>query len=222
MIDGQIAWPKLVKEQRAHLENPLFSSFGLESTIGALIHISPRPFATCTPNAGFFETKSTSSLSISSNVNGIFPGFKAEVKGGQRLTGMKSSRQSETSDFPTREVTMSLDFMKVYLTRTPPLQAVCTTSAGAMSELTLAGVGKYPFLAVSQSTVDFGEVLSGSTVDEEVILTNAALVAAPFQITSVNGAGDDRCIRVTPARGRLRPNERIALKVRERMFSFRL
>lgn len=95
----------------------------------------------------------------------------------------------------------------------PCLQATCTTSAGATSSLTLVGVGKYPFLAASTTAVDFGEVLSGSIVDCEVIVTNAALVAAAFEVRSVNGGGEERGIRVTPTRGRLLPNERVALRV---------
>lgn len=92
-------------------------------------------------------------------------------------------------------------------------QAICTTSAGATSSLTLVGVGKYPFLAASTTAVDFGEVLSGSTVEHEIILTNTALVAASFEVRGVNGGGEERGIRVTPARGRLQPNGRIALRV---------
>mmetsp|Transcript_9855 Transcript_9855/g.22507 ORF Transcript_9855/g.22507 Transcript_9855/m.22507 type:complete len:1836 (-) Transcript_9855:105-5612(-) len=49
----------------------------------------------------------------------------------------------------------------------------------------ISGIGKIPFVAISKSEVDFGTVLTGRTVNEEVILTNTSLVPVSFELNPV-------------------------------------
>ena len=66
----------------------------------------------------------------------------------------------------------------------------------------VSGVGKYPFLALERSQLQFGDVLVGEQVEQAVQLLNQGLVPADFcmkPLLASNGVADDT-IRVSPTR----------------------
>lgn len=77
----------------------------------------------------------------------------------------------------------------------------------------LSGIGKYPFVSLSDTKVDFGSCLPGKPHVKEVVLRNQSFVPAAFTISRV-----ERDIAaahtVTPVAGTIPPGEAATLRVR--------
>ncbi len=66
------------------------------------------------------------------------------------------------------------------------------------------GIGKFPYLSIEHSTVDFGNVLVGRTVERTFKFGNHSVVDAHFSVTHEEGP-DDGVFTVTPGRQAARP-----------------
>ena len=69
----------------------------------------------------------------------------------------------------------------------------------------VSGIGKYPFLALERSNLQFGDVLVGEHVEQAVQLLNQGLVPADFcvkPLPSLDSVADDT-IKVSPTRSGL-------------------
>ena len=67
----------------------------------------------------------------------------------------------------------------------------------------VSGVGKYPFLALQRSDLQFGNVLVGEQVQQTVQLLNQGLVPAEYSVTQsppASGSFVDTSIKITPSR----------------------
>ncbi len=67
----------------------------------------------------------------------------------------------------------------------------------------MSGIGKYPFLAVERSNLQFGDVLVGEQVEQTIQLLNQGLVPADFSIIlapAAPGSLADDIIKVSPSR----------------------
>jgi hypothetical protein len=61
--------------------------------------------------------------------------------------------------------------------------AVCMLDGGLYSAATkVTGIGKYPYVRLSDSDIDFGEVIVGRTVEQEVRLVNQSVVGVSYTV----------------------------------------
>ncbi|KAL0051980.1 hypothetical protein WJX82_005745 [Trebouxia sp. C0006] len=93
--------------------------------------------------------------------------------------------------------------------------AACHADTGYTATVKVSGVGKYPFLALERSQLQFGDVLVGEQVEQAVQLLNQGLVPADFcmkPLLASNGVADDT-IRVSPTRGTLAAGAAASLRV---------
>lgn len=77
------------------------------------------------------------------------------------------------------------------------LEQSCVCAVGQVS-----GIGKYPFLALQRSNLQFGQVLVGEQVEQTVQLLNQGLVPADFSVKPVPASDSltDETIKLTPSR----------------------
>jgi hypothetical protein len=61
----------------------------------------------------------------------------------------------------------------------------------------VSGIAKYPFLSLEHSSLDFGNVVVGKTVERTVRFGNHSPVVANFSITHTSGT-DDGVFKVAP------------------------
>ncbi|KAK9812626.1 hypothetical protein WJX72_000839 [[Myrmecia] bisecta] len=80
-------------------------------------------------------------------------------------------------------------------------------------DLALTGIGKFPFLALEQTRLDFGDVLVGEAAEQLVRLSNHSAVPTTFTVEAQPGEPSDVVFQVIPARGMLAPEEHVLLKV---------
>lgn len=66
----------------------------------------------------------------------------------------------------------------------------------------VSGIGKYPFLALQRSKLQFAQVLVGEQVEQTVQLLNQGLVPADFSVKPVPASDSftDETIKLTPSR----------------------
>ena len=66
----------------------------------------------------------------------------------------------------------------------------------------VSGIGKYPFLALQRSNLQFGQVLVGEQVEQTVQLLNQGLVPADFSVKPLPASDSwtDETIKLTPSR----------------------
>ena len=75
--------------------------------------------------------------------------------------------------------------------------AVCVLDDGLHSAATkVTGIGKYPYLKLSDTEIDFGEVLVGRTVEEEIRVTNQSIVGVSYAVER-GAAEHDHVYRVS-------------------------
>ncbi|GBG85662.1 hypothetical protein CBR_g40394 [Chara braunii] len=93
--------------------------------------------------------------------------------------------------------------------------AFCFTQGGLGNKLKLTGVGKYPALVLSQTSLDFGKVISGCSLEREIILRNSSAVSATFLIKRVSdlATDQDHTVSVSPLQGLVQPGSHILLKI---------
>ena len=61
--------------------------------------------------------------------------------------------------------------------------AVCVLDGGVHSAATkVTGIGKYPYVRLSNTEIDFGEILVGHTVEEEVRVVNQSVVGVSYVV----------------------------------------
>jgi hypothetical protein len=82
--------------------------------------------------------------------------------------------------------------------------ALCIIDGGDLHPVKLTGIGKFPFLQLSEQSVDHGEVLVGTASKQSIRLLNQSLVTAAVQIRHGPGPNDG-VFRVTPTDGNLAP-----------------
>lgn len=71
----------------------------------------------------------------------------------------------------------------------------------------VSGIGKYPFLALERTDLQFGNVLVGEQVEQTVQLLNQGLLSADFTVTQVqpaSGSVVDSCVKISPMRSGIR------------------
>ncbi|DBA87452.1 TPA: hypothetical protein ACH3X1_004491 [Trebouxia sp. C0004] len=93
--------------------------------------------------------------------------------------------------------------------------AACHADTGYNATVKVSGIGKYPFLALERSKLQFGDVLVGEQVEQAVQLLNQGLVPADFCVKPLpasHGVADDT-IKVTPTRGTLEAGAAVVLKI---------
>jgi len=66
----------------------------------------------------------------------------------------------------------------------------------------VTGIGKYPYIRLSENEVDFGEVIVGHTVEYEVRVVNQSIVGVSYSVERAT-AEHDHVYRVGPAKGHL-------------------
>ncbi|GBG24646.1 Cilia- and flagella-associated protein 65 [Hondaea fermentalgiana] len=77
----------------------------------------------------------------------------------------------------------------------------------------LSGIGKYPHVSLSETRVDFGEVLPGASTDKEIMLRNQSFVPAKFSIRRVENDLPP-VFDVRPGTGVVEPGQMTPLRVR--------
>mmetsp|Transcript_4655 Transcript_4655/g.15410 ORF Transcript_4655/g.15410 Transcript_4655/m.15410 type:complete len:619 (+) Transcript_4655:538-2394(+) len=83
--------------------------------------------------------------------------------------------------------------------------AICLLDGDLSLSTNVSGIGKFPYLALSGSTAEFGDVLVGRTSDVMLRLSNYSLVTASFTIKPRTSDGDN-VFEVAPTSGVLAPN----------------
>ncbi len=63
----------------------------------------------------------------------------------------------------------------------------------------ILGIGKFPYLSIEHSTVDFGSVLVGKTIERTFRFGNHSAVDANFTIVHADGS-EDGVFTVSPLR----------------------
>ena len=79
-------------------------------------------------------------------------------------------------------------------------------------DMTITGVGKIAYIAASEPTLDFGDVLTGNVVTRDVTVTNQSLVRATMSLESLDGGSDAR-FAITKHPGVLAPQETVTMSV---------
>ncbi len=77
----------------------------------------------------------------------------------------------------------------------------------------VTGIGKYPFLAVERTDLQFGNVLVGEQVEQTVQLLNQGLLPAEFTVGPVQptaGSLVESCIKISPTRSGIWKHRHIA------------
>ena len=94
--------------------------------------------------------------------------------------------------------------------------AVCVLNGGQHSTaMKVQGVGKYPYIRLSDTEIDFGEVIVGKTVEEEVRVFNQSIVGVSYAVER-GAAEHDHVYRVVTGsghRGHLAPESYEVAKV---------
>lgn len=89
--------------------------------------------------------------------------------------------------------------------------AACALSSGASHAVRLTAIGKFPFVALDRTAVDFGGLLVGQGGQRTVQLANKSMVPATFEVAQ----GDaESAFSVAPTRGRVEAGAALALTVR--------
>lgn len=79
--------------------------------------------------------------------------------------------------------------------------------------LRISAIGKYPFLALSDSYLNFNEVVSGLKSDvKEIILYNKNIVFTDFELISYDNDRDETFL-IEPKKGVIPPNGEVTIKV---------
>ena len=93
-------------------------------------------------------------------------------------------------------------------------QACCVIDGGKHPSVQtkVTGVGKYPYLRLSEPTVDFGDVLVGHTVEKQLRLFNQSIVGASYAIERVEEQ-HDHVYHVGPSKGTLAPDAYETIRV---------
>jgi len=79
-------------------------------------------------------------------------------------------------------------------------------------EFKLSGIGKYPFVAVSEENLSFGKCFTGTVQEKEIVLKNKGLVAATISV----GAMEQEIrplFTVSPSHCAIEPGQCVSLKV---------
>jgi hypothetical protein len=64
--------------------------------------------------------------------------------------------------------------------------AVCVLDGGLYSAATkVTGIGKYPYVRLSENEIDFGEVIVGKTMEEHVRIVNQSIVGVSYAVGSL-------------------------------------
>eukprot|EP00240_Pyramimonas_obovata_P016412 CAMPEP_0118939228 /NCGR_PEP_ID=MMETSP1169-20130426/28321_1 /TAXON_ID=36882 /ORGANISM="Pyramimonas obovata, Strain CCMP722" /LENGTH=266 /DNA_ID=CAMNT_0006883433 /DNA_START=179 /DNA_END=975 /DNA_ORIENTATION=+ len=84
--------------------------------------------------------------------------------------------------------------------------AVCEMQGeGEIASVKISGIGKYPYISVEESKIDFGNVLVGKIVEKTFKLSNQSMVPATFEATRTE-LEHDRVFTFRPSQGTIPPN----------------
>jgi len=85
--------------------------------------------------------------------------------------------------------------------------------AGSPLQFKISGIGKFPFISLSDNKLEFGEQFPGQLMDKEVVLTNQTVVPAKFEIKCVE-SDLPGVFSIDPSRGTIPPECDQALNVK--------
>lgn len=92
------------------------------------------------------------------------------------------------------------------------VSAAVQLDSGASSLVAISGIGKYPYLSIEQTLVDFGDVVVGKSAERMLRFGNHANVVANFSVEHDSPANDG-VFSVGPTHGSLGPDEYSVMRV---------
>jgi len=73
--------------------------------------------------------------------------------------------------------------------------------------LKVSAIGKYPFITLDSTSLDFENLLVGKTVSKEINVQNSSSVPTHYEITKVSDDGKDQSFSLSTSKGVLNPGQ---------------
>ena len=73
--------------------------------------------------------------------------------------------------------------------------------------LKVSAIGKYPFITIDSTNLDFENLLVGKTASKEINVQNSSPVPTNFEITKVSDDGKDQSFSLSTTKGHLNPGQ---------------
>lgn len=69
----------------------------------------------------------------------------------------------------------------------------------------MSGIGKFPFVNLSNDKLDFESLIVGKTLTKTVVLRNFSQVKAKFKVEQINDDGKDQSFQLSSKSGIIKP-----------------
>jgi hypothetical protein len=69
----------------------------------------------------------------------------------------------------------------------------------------VSAIGKYPFITIDQSSIEFAPLLVSKSETKEIVICNSSQVPTSFKIERVGDDGKDNAIKLSHFEGELIP-----------------